>query len=365
MEKNEKLSHKWNIIVVSVSLLLFAFLGGITIYIDPLFHYHAPLDKYEYPIDDERYQNDGIVRHFKYNAVITGTSMVENFETSQCNQLFGKDEEIIFIKVPFAGAPYREVNECLKRAFQSNPNIKFVIRSLDNAYLVEDKDAVWDGITQYGYPEYLVNNNPFDDVEYLLNKDILFEKTLRVCDYTYQGKKTPSFDEYMSWSDDMNYGREAILEEYMRSEKAPVKRKYVQTDNVKMIDNLHQNVISLSEQHKDTTFYLFFPPYSILYWDKLNQRGEVEWRIEAEKNAIEELINYSNIKLYSFCTEYDMICDLNNYRDPYHYGGWINKKMLEWMSQDIHQITKENYQEYISQMYNFYGTYNYEALYDE
>lgn len=64
------------------TLLTLAALAGITIYVDPLFHYHAPLGSLQYPLYDERYMNDGIVRHFDYDAIITGSSMTENFKTS-------------------------------------------------------------------------------------------------------------------------------------------------------------------------------------------------------------------------------------------------------------------------------------------
>ena len=89
------------------------FFSAITIYIDPLFHYHKPLEKFNYPIVDERYQNDGIVRNFEYNSIITGTSMVENFMTSEADEIFGSR----FIKIPFSGGRYKEINDCLKRGY--------------------------------------------------------------------------------------------------------------------------------------------------------------------------------------------------------------------------------------------------------
>ena len=47
----------------------------LTAVIDPFFHYHAPLEGLEYPIDNQRYQNDVIVNHFSDDALIPGTSM--------------------------------------------------------------------------------------------------------------------------------------------------------------------------------------------------------------------------------------------------------------------------------------------------
>lgn len=123
------------------------FFSAITIYIDPLFHYHKPLEKFNYPIVDERYQNDGIVRNFEYNSIITGTSMVENFMTSEADEIFGSR----FIKIPFSGGRYKEINDCLKRGYAAGHDIKYVIRSLDYSFLIQDKDASKEGIEALNY----------------------------------------------------------------------------------------------------------------------------------------------------------------------------------------------------------------------
>ena len=108
--KNETAAYKrWVFGTMLLTILAFVLTASITVYIDPFFHYHAPLKGYDYPQDEyptnnERYLNDGITRHFTYDSIITGTSMTENFKVSEANRLFGAH----FIKVPFAGSKYRE-----------------------------------------------------------------------------------------------------------------------------------------------------------------------------------------------------------------------------------------------------------------
>lgn len=52
---------------------------GIWVYrIDPYMHFHKPdTARYFYSLDNQRSQNDGITKHFDYDALITGTSMTE------------------------------------------------------------------------------------------------------------------------------------------------------------------------------------------------------------------------------------------------------------------------------------------------
>lgn len=91
--------RRWIVFTLSSFIAVLLLIAAITIYVDPFFHYHAPLADWAYTIDDERYQNDGITRNFAYNGIITGTSMTENFKTSEADELFHAK----FVKVPFSG----------------------------------------------------------------------------------------------------------------------------------------------------------------------------------------------------------------------------------------------------------------------
>ncbi|HIZ47932.1 MAG TPA: hypothetical protein H9810_04340, partial [Candidatus Gemmiger excrementavium] len=69
-----------------------------------------------------------------------------------------------------------------------------------------------------------------------------------------------------------------------------------------------------------------------------------------------------NIRLYSFNANFDLICDLDNYKDYEHYGEWINSWMLEQMAADNYRLTEDNYQSYLKEVRDFYTTYDYPAL---
>ena len=79
---------KWVTVTLVAALIVLALIIALVAGVDPLFHYHAPLDGLAYPLEDERYINDGILRHFDYDAVIAGSSMTENFKTSEANILY-------------------------------------------------------------------------------------------------------------------------------------------------------------------------------------------------------------------------------------------------------------------------------------
>ena len=131
--------------------------------------------------------------------------------------------------------------------------------------------------------------------------------------------------------------------------------------------NLETNVLTIIREHPDVEFYLFFPPYSICWWDTLNQKGTavLERRIDMEKYAIEKMLQYENVRLFSFFNKYDLICNLDNYVDDIHYTGDVNNLILQWMKSGEYELTKENYEDYIAKERAFYTSYDYDQLFGE
>ena len=63
-------SKKWNLLVIGTTMGILLILAGVTMFVDPFLHYHGGLSFLEYPLKDERYQNDGIARHYEYDSII-------------------------------------------------------------------------------------------------------------------------------------------------------------------------------------------------------------------------------------------------------------------------------------------------------
>jgi len=343
---------KITLIMIATLLIL---IGSIVIFVDPLFHFHKPISFFQYIIDDERYQNDGILKNFDYDAIITGTSYTENFKTSELDELFGTNA----VKVPAFGSTFYELNQRLQTAFKHNKNIKLVVRSLDPRFL-ENKDKK--AFANEDYPEYLYDENPFNDVEYVFNKEIIY-KVKDVIGYTLAGKKTTSFDDYAAWSDYVTYGKDVVLSKYNRPEKQN-EIIFTNEDKENVIESTEQNIVELAQNNPSTEFYLFLPPVSIVFFDELNQSGTLKQNFDAERVAIEILLKCENIHVYSFFDDFEMICDLNNYKDYAHYGGWINSYILECMYNGEYEITKNNIEDYYKLVEDFYLNYDYDSIFE-
>ena len=354
MKEYNNQSKKWfkKCIVCLLGAILFVF--ALVYVFDPYFHFHKPFSFVSYRLYDERYTNDGISRHFDYNALVTGTSMAQNFKTTEMDALFGTKA----VKETFSGAGYQELSQNLQRALQRNSDLKTVIWTMDYNGFIREKD--WD---QYeGYPTYLYDDNPWNDVSYVFNKSILYHGVLPNVTKTLLRQKSTTMDEYSSW--DKETGLAYIMESYDRwEEKAEMAEGLTEEGRQWVTDNVKENFADMISQYPDTTFYILYTPYSICYWDFLNQEGMMQMQFEAEQIVTELLLSCPNVKLFNFFDQYDVITNTDYYRDKEHYSAEINTKILEWMASDIGRITTDNYMERLEKEKEYYLNYDYESIF--
>ena len=123
--------------------------------VDPYFHYHGRIPGISYRLYHERYINQGIARHFEYDAIVTGSSMNQNFKTSLMDELWGTNA----VKMPFSGAGFQEIMQNLERAFASDNKIKLVLWGLDYNGLYRDEEFQ----AYEEYPDYLYDKNLWND----------------------------------------------------------------------------------------------------------------------------------------------------------------------------------------------------------
>lgn len=348
-------AKKWNFLVIGGVLIIFGVWGLVTAIIDPFMHYHGGIEGLEYPLLDERYQNDGIARHYEYDSIITGTSMCQNFKTSEFEALWGGKT----IKITNSGASYHETGENIRRAYVYRPDVKYVLASMDGNQLNTPADAD----TYEGYPDYLYDQNPFNDVKYLLNKDVI-PKTIAVLNYTLAGNHTTTMDEYGFWGSYKSYGKESVRASFDLVEESTEEYFLTEADKQKITENVTKNFLELANQHPDTTFYFFFPPYSICYWEALVRTNQLEAQIEAQKLAVEVLLTAENIEVYDFSSKVEITGNLDNYTDTLHYGPWINSEILEMIKGQEGRLMDDSYVQYYEELKKIYSEYDY-SLYKQ
>ena len=329
----------------------------LTAAVDPLFHFHGPLPGIAYPLDAERYTNDGITRHFSYDAVITGTSVSANFRASQLDALFGCHS----IKTVYPAGSYCEIDLALRRTLARNGAVTLVIRSLDfdrEQYLLETPEELAAGI----YPAYLYNDEPWDDVRYLLNKDILLKYTAYALFNTLRGGESTSMDAYSNWTAGKRFGAEAVLAGYPAAPAAPEQPGLTEAERAVLRESLERTVLATVRAHPETSFYLFFPPYSICAWDQMAQEGKLEKSLALQELILDALLPCENVRIFGFSADFETVCDLSLYMDTAHYSEAVSALLLERMQKGDYLVTKDNEAAYLEAIRAFYGGFDYASL---
>ena len=142
------------------------------------------------------------------------------------------------------------------------------------------------------------------------------------------------------------------------------KTVFTPEDRERVLENIRCNITDLAYAHPETTFICFFPPYSICNWEKLFTANSLHRMIEANRTAAEELLKCPNIKLFGFDNHYDIVCNLDNYKDPKHYSADINSELLKMMADGTSMLTLDNYEDYFNEIEQFYGEYDYSRIWE-
>ncbi len=357
MKENEVIAYKGKyrkfiITYFLISIILLIICAGLIIYVDPFYHYHEPLGKMQLIQEKEAYQNVGIARNCEYDAILTGSSMTENFRASQFDKLF----ECNTIKLPFAGGMV-ENYEILFEQAQKNKKVKIrkIFYGCDMPTYIAEKDAE----VHNKIPGYLYDDNIFTDAKYVLNKKVLFDYALSYIK-CYRQNLIPDNDYAYVWYQWYQFSKNEVLKTYSRPQKQE------KQDSNKYDNNIVENCERIGKyikENPETEFNIFFPPYSILFYDMHNRNGDLEAVINGQELLTEYLIQFSNVKLSAFSTEKDIICNLDNYKDYSHYSEKINEYIAEEMKKESKLLNKENYKEYFSNAREFFINYNYDEIF--
>ena len=325
--------HFCRVVLIVGCILIILALAVRTV--DPFLHYKNHFDGVSHYLPEPyaRFINDGMARNYDYDSIITGTSMTQNFLPSQMDELFG----VKTVKLTASGGNWKEINEIVKQAFLYNSNIKYVVRGLDLSAAIENKDD-----THYdGLPEYLTDDNSFNDVNYLLDKRAMYICAMDIA-YTIKGIPGTSMDEYCYWANTADW----VPVEYEFDTVTHEQNALSDEEKELLLGNVRQNVTDIASEHPDTTFIYFICPYSICYFDSLETAGELDKYLEAEELIIRECNRYENIEIYSFFDREDIICDLSNYKDTGHYLENVNSYMLECFKSGEGRITLDDLSDY-------------------
>jgi hypothetical protein len=341
----QKLVHKkWSITVFSITALLLMLIILLNYIVDPLQFYHKAFYEPFYS-KEQRYQLPGMAKNYDYDTIIIGSSMTENFIPSYIKRHLGFNA----LKLSISGSSTREQYLIANLAMQTG-KVKNVIWGIDYFALRGEPTRVRD--EQGPFPYYLYDQNPLNDIKYLLNIDTTNE-SINIITGQLRGEKREktNLDLLYSWGSLTQFGRKTVLKlwENTDTSNAQASEEY-ESDNIKK--NLRENVFNLVKNNPHINFYIYHPPYSILqhyYYYKVN-RVLFENELYAKKYLFSELGSLKNVKIYDFQQDKNITFNLNNYKDLAHHSEKINDYIINAIAKNNYLVTKDNIDIYLKML---------------
>lgn len=338
---------------ITYTVLWLIVIAALMIIIDPFSHFHMPFFNMGAVATDERSALIGIAKNDTFDTALIGSSVSENFIDSWFEDgYFGKRAD----KFCLQGAHFDDYEIILDEVIK-HPELKSVVFGLDNYVLTDDPYE-----QKITIPDYLYNDDIFDDSHYIWNKAALTEylPMFIIGNITENG----SDDNAYVWENLFPYGKAVAVANYS------INRPTGQEENVPVdtyfpnADLFLERFTKYVEARPDVTFYVYSSPYSIMFWDYSILKGRLEAEICMLERVYAGLLSYDNVKLYYFQDDADVITNLDNYRDYSHYRQAINYYMYRRMRDGKAEITKDTYYDRLINMFTFAKTYDYESIFN-
>lgn len=338
MDKKKALTRLILLIVVG-----FVLTGGITYVFDPFYQYHKPILGMEAVLYDRDNQVVGTIRNFDYDTVLLGSSVVENADSTFLDQTYGGQT----LKVIRASGSAADLLYYLEMAHDYQ-ELKRVFWCLDIFALTAGQEVTLLGGDT---PRYLHTRTVLDDIPYLYNKEILFQRIPQMFAYHAQGRNTGGHA--YDWSDGKEFSAVKAMQAYEKPAEA-----MPETQPVGWEQDLSANLQMISDeitQHPEVEYVFFFPPYSMMWWDSGYVNGLGEVYLAVLEQTFSELLSHANVRLFYFQDQQDIICDLDNYMDMIHFAPQINQYMLQCIADSSYEVTEDNAREYLDHMRQVYN----------
>ena len=357
---------KYSIQFILFSALLFSIALLTNYLIDPYRIFHKPWVRENYYVPEMRIQASGIINTEKFDSIVLGTSMADNFSPAEASKVFGQK----FTNISLNGSSLAERSLVLNYALEKEKLVN-VISSLDPDTF--DKDSItgtpiapyaylYDGITSNDLQLYASDPTILRFAlcrNILFTSDMLCHDTRELEDLTEwhsikaQKERFGGLHNWLTKSNDHQI--KAALANILKSIQVinSGQAKAVNWAEVARETSKNQQVFTdcllyYAAKYPKTKFYLFFPPHSRLRYAIMKQSNPQAFEVYLEilRFVVRESKRYENVKVFGFETEL-FLDDIANYKDTTHYHQRFNSKMLYWMKNGEHELTTSNLDDYI------------------
>ncbi len=250
---------------LGVVVLLLGTVAAFNFVVDPFQFFRKPfLYRPAYFPGFQRYQNVGLARNYHYDTVIIGSSVTENFYPSYVNRVL----HVNALKLSISGSTAHEQALILTQAIRSG-QVRNVLWAIEAGSFSFGPKGVRDD--QSPFPYYMYRWPGFLNVEYLLAVE-----TIRNSIAVLKGYGERDLEALETWDGRLTFSIPHVVKAWNGSCEH-FTRKFPPAvglpDPLRLRDmeqSIEDNLIRVIRTNPSITFWLFFPPYSILAYISLS-----------------------------------------------------------------------------------------------
>lgn len=320
---------RWCILSAATLVPLLASIVALVVLVDPFEIYHRALF-YNPPYDSatQMYSGAGVAKSYTYDSIIVGSSMTENCTPSVYDAALGGR----FVKLSMNAGLSLDHAKMMDIAFRTH-EVRRVVYGLDffsYSHYYNNQKAVT--------PDYLYDDDLLNDVRYWFNKSVLFSAIPKVLSRIGTPDEDMSRDTMYAWQPPDMPGEAGLRAQVGLSSPMPAQLDTARGIELAQLSYEH-NLLPFIRAHRETTFTIFFPPYSLLYWADQAAQGALDTRI-AQKNLLARaLLEEPNVELYDFGAHFDWTENYDLYYDLIHYIACVNDEMAWAMGSGLCRVT--------------------------
>jgi hypothetical protein len=354
------LSYRSAIIVFLASLCMFGcLLPAAFIVYDPMQLFHEAWGRPATFHSNMRQQAAGIIRHYPFDSIILGTSMLENQSADAAGRALGGR----FVNISISGSLHAERSPVLAFALREKP-LSTVIYSIDE---IEPRDENPD--VALGTFDYLYNRIQADDLRAYFN-DRFYPCLIRWSASPECVGDAVSLDRPNAWirfpehaarfggllnwftarNDPQIKGAfRLIIESAAKAGRQPdPDEAALAKARQRIIEYSDQYILDHARRNPATTFHFVFPPYSRAKFAILHQSEPLRARLHEAtlRHFAEAATRLENVHVYAF-EDQDFLDDIANYKDLSHYSPTINNLIVERIRQGKNNLDAQNVERYI------------------
>ena len=332
------MQSKKNLIHLCCGVIVFLGAAVLLVFlVDPFFHYHKPWFGLVNMGEDKEYQIPGILENYEYDSLLVGSSTAMSLDADRLNERFS----CVTVKAVGNSAPAPQLNYYMDLAFEGH-ELKYVFYGLDvfSFYSDPDMQPVSEEVA------YLTNKNPFDDVQYFWNMDVIGEKVPEML--RSDPENAPEGLLY-AFNRGSQTGPESVLVNHTPGNVMEPKAKPLDYQAKYVTGNIARLETKVRE-HPETQFLFFVPPYHIVWWDNAYEMGLLDTYLYTLETCMERLLSYDNVHFYR--TDFNeelVITDVYQYMDYIHGSVEVTERMAEQIGTPEQEITLDNYLEEMEQ----------------